>query len=75
MNGSAAATAINGFLFVSVDDGGLYRANTSTRTWTKVGQATPRIVHRLVVDGGRVLILGGALSGRNSDLVEAIDVN
>ena len=76
MNGfGPAATVVNGSLFVSVDDGGLYRTNTSTQTWTKVGQATPRIVHRLVVDRGRVLILGGALSGKNSDLVEAIDVN
>lgn len=76
MNGfGPAATVINGSLFVSVDDGGLYRLTTPAQTWTKVGQATPRIVHRLVADGSRVLILGGARSGKNSDLVEAIDVD
>ena len=76
MNGfGPAAAVINGSLLVSVDNGGLYRMNTSTQMWTKIGQATPRIVHRLVMDGSRVLILGGALSGKNSDLVEAIDVN
>ena len=76
MNGfGPAAVVVNGSLFVSVDDGGLYRMNASTPAWTKVGRATPRIVHRLVADGRRVLVLGGALSGKNSDLVEAIDVD
>jgi hypothetical protein len=76
MNGfGPAAVVVKGSLFVSVDDGGLYRMNASTPAWTKVGRATPRIVHRLVADGSRVLVLGGALSGKNSDLVEAIDVD
>lgn len=75
MNGfGPAATVVKGSLFVSVDDGGLYRMNASAQAWTKIGQATPRIVHRLVTDGDRVLVLGGALSGKNSDLVDAIDV-
>jgi hypothetical protein len=59
-------------LYVSVDDGGLYRESGGTPAWTKVGQATPRIVHRLVADGDRVLIVGGAFGGKNSDLVEAV---
>jgi N-acetylneuraminic acid mutarotase len=76
MNGfGPAATVVNGSVLVSVDDGGLYRMNASAQAWTKVGQGTPRIVHRLVTDGNRVLILGGARSGKSSDLVEAIDVN
>lgn len=75
MNGfGPAATVVSGSVFVSVDDGGLYRMNTSAQGWTKVAQATPRIVHRLVTDGNRVLVLGGARSGKNSDLVEAIEV-
>ena len=52
MNGfGPAATVVNRTLFVSVDDGGLYRLNASTQAWTRVGRATPRIVHRLVADG------------------------
>jgi hypothetical protein len=76
MNGfGPAATVVNGALFVSIDDGGLYRMNASTQTWTRAGRATPRIVHRLVADGNRVLVVGGAFSGKNSDLVEAIETN
>jgi Kelch motif len=76
MNGfGPAATVVSGSLFVSVDDGGLYRMNASMQGWTRVGRATPRIVHRLVADGHRVLVLGGALSGKNSDLIEAIEID
>ena len=54
MNGFGPATTVVGrSLYVSVDDGGLYRLNDGASTWSKVGQATPRIVHRLV---GRSLI-------------------
>ena len=76
MNGFGPATTVVGrSLYVSVDDGGLYRLNDGASTWSKVGQATPRIVHRLVTDGGRVLIIGGAFGGKNSDLVEAVTVD
>jgi hypothetical protein len=73
MNGfGPAAVVVRDKLYVSVDDGGLYRESGGTPAWTKVGQATPRIVHRLVADGDRVLIVGGAFGGKNSDLVEAV---
>jgi hypothetical protein len=74
MNGfGPAATVLDGKLYVSVDDGGLYRLSTAN-TWEPVGRSTPRIVHRLAPDGRRVLVIGGALKGANSDLIEAIDV-
>lgn len=76
MNGfGPAAAVLAGRLYVSVDDGGLYRLNGGESAWIKVGQAMPRIVHRLVPDRDRVLVLGGAASGKNSDLVEAIRVD
>ena len=74
MNGfGPAAAALDGQLYVSVDDGGLYRLGTAN-AWEPIGRATPRIVHRLAPDGRRVLVIGGALKGANSDLIEAIDV-
>jgi hypothetical protein len=76
MNGfGPAAVVLRDKLYVSVDDGGLYRESGGTPAWTKVGQATPRIVHRLVADDDRVLVVGGASGGRNSDLVEAVRVD
>jgi N-acetylneuraminic acid mutarotase len=62
-------------LYVSVGDGTLYRLNESGPTWEKVGNATPRIAHRMVSDGATILILGGATKGKNSDLIEATGSN
>jgi hypothetical protein len=74
MNGFGPATAVvRGSLLVSVDDGGLFRLVSGER-WERVGRATPRIVHRLVADGSRVLVIGGAAGGKNVDLVEALDL-
>ncbi len=75
MNGFGPATTVVGrSLYVSVDNGGLYRLSSDGSTFTKVGQATPRIVHRLVTDGDRILIIGGAFGGKNSDLIEAVSI-
>jgi N-acetylneuraminic acid mutarotase len=75
MNGfGAAAATVGGRLFVSIDDGGLYRLNDTATAWDKAGQATPRIVHRLAGDEKRIFVIGGALKDANSDLIEAIDV-
>ncbi len=74
MNGfGPAATVLDGALYVSVNDGGLFRLAAGDQ-WVRVARATPRIVHRLVPDGRRVLILGGAAGGRNSDLIEAVAI-
>ena len=71
MNGfSPAACVVDGRLFVSVGDGSLHRLSASRGGWEPVATATPRIVHRLVPDGQRILIVGGAAKGNNLDLIE-----
>lgn len=73
MNGfGPAACAAGGDLYVSVEDGGLYRLNDAAEVWEQVGSATPRIVHRIIPTDREVLVVGGAFRGANSDLVEAI---
>jgi N-acetylneuraminic acid mutarotase len=68
-----AAAVFHGRVVISIDDGALYRLSVNGSAWEPVGRATPRIVHRLVAEGGdRVLILGGARGGANLDLVEAL---
>jgi hypothetical protein len=75
MNGfGPAATVAEGALVVSVDDGTVFRLASGVR-WDRIGRATPRIVHRLVTDGNRVLVVGGAAGGKNSDLVEAVSLD
>jgi hypothetical protein len=74
-DGFAPAACVNaGKLYVSVADGGLYELNEPEHRWQKVGQATPRVAHRIVSDGRRILVLGGADKGKNSDLVEAVEI-
>lgn len=69
-----AAASMDGRLIVSIDDGTMHRLRADRSGWELVGRASPRIVHRLVPDGRRVLIAGGAKSGANLDLVEALPV-
>ncbi len=69
--GPAACVAGNQ-LYVSVDDGGLHRLGAGA--WEPVGRGTPRIVHRCVPSAGRILVLGGAYNGDNSNLVEGIAI-
>lgn len=76
MNGfSPAACVLDNQLFVSVGDGSLYRLNDEENIWEPVGSSTPRIVHRLVPFGSRILIIGGATKGDNVDLIETADVS
>lgn len=75
INGFSPAAAVHaGRLYVSVGDGGLHRLSSDGASWEPVSKGTPRIVHRMVVDGDRLLILGGASKGTNLDLVEAVVV-
>lgn len=67
-----AAIVHRGDLYLSIDDGGLYRLERDGRRWQRVATATPRIVHRLASAGDSVLVIGGAFKGANVDLVERI---
>lgn len=70
-----AAAVLDRRLLVSLGDGELYRLTSAGDRWELIGQSTPRSVHRLVVDGRRALVIGGATDGDNSDLIESIMVN
>jgi hypothetical protein len=73
MNGFAPAAADhNGRLYVSAGDGGLYRLNEAGTAWQDAGVTTPRLAHRMVSTSQGLLILGGAIKGRNLDLVELV---
>jgi hypothetical protein len=67
-----AACVLGASLYLSIDDGGLYTLNGSA--WDRVSRTTPRIVHRCVAAVNRIVVLGGAHGGNNSDLVEAVTI-
>lgn len=61
-------------IYVAVADGTVFRLNASGSAWEQVSHVQPRVAHRLVSDGSRVLVLGGAAKGKNLDLVESLEV-
>ena len=69
-----AAAVLDGRLFVSIDDGSIHRLNDTWSAWEPVGRATPRIVHRMVGHKDRLVVIGGASRGGNSDLIETVAV-
>ena len=69
-----AACVHDGRLYVSVADGSLYRLDGQQDEWISVARTTPRIVHRLLPDAGRLLVIGGADKGNNYDLIETVRV-
>ncbi|HJT86937.1 MAG TPA: hypothetical protein VJ732_03750 [Bryobacteraceae bacterium] len=72
VDGFAPAACLHeGRLYVSVADGTLYRLNEGK--WEKAGTATPRVAHRMVSDGNKILVMGGASQGHNLDLMEEIE--
>ena len=71
---SPAATVLDGTIYVSAANGLLYRLDEAVNGWVEVAETTPRVAHRLVTDGDRVLIVGGAADGANFDLIEAVTV-
>lgn len=74
-NGFApAACTVANRLYVSVADGTLYRLDETGKTWQKIAQTTPRIVHRLAPDGSHILVMGGAAKGENMSLIEAVEI-
>jgi N-acetylneuraminic acid mutarotase len=75
LNGFApAACTLDGKIYVSVGKGDLYRLNEADNRWDRVTKNTPRIVHRMVPHGSKILVLGGAAKGDNFDLIEVVDV-
>jgi N-acetylneuraminic acid mutarotase len=70
-----AACVLNSKLYVSVADGSLYRLNAAGSGWDKVAATTPRIVHRLALNGSQLLIIGGASGKKQLDLIEAVAPN
>ncbi len=69
-----AAAVHAGSLFVSLGDGSLYRLSRSGKEWEPAGKATPRVAHRVVSSGDKLLVAGGARRGANLDLIEAVSV-
>ena len=75
-NGFApAACVLEGRIYVSLSDGGVYRLDDASSAWERVATTTARIAHRMVADAsGRLLLLGGAVNGDNLDLIESVSV-
>ncbi len=72
-NGFApAACVLDGMLYASVGDGGLYRLDPRAGTWESVAHTTPRIVHRAVPFGSTLLLLGGAARNDNLAMIESV---
>ncbi|MCU0226015.1 MAG: hypothetical protein MUF01_00125 [Bryobacterales bacterium] len=71
---SPAVGVHQGALLAAVADGSVLRLTASGDGWETVGEVLPRVAHRLVSSGDKVLVLGGANKGKNLDVVEAITV-
>ncbi|HEX8912137.1 MAG TPA: kelch repeat-containing protein [Humisphaera sp.] len=71
---SPAACTAGDDLLVGIADGTIYRLDEQAGTWAPAGANAPRIVHRMVADGDRVVVLGGSRKGNMLDSVEAIDL-
>lgn len=69
-----AAGVHDGRLYISLGDGSLYRLSKSGQEWEPAGKASPRVAHRVVSDGEKLLVVGGAKRGANLDLIEAVTV-
>jgi hypothetical protein len=59
-----------GRLYVSLADGTIYRLEESSQSWKAVAQGAARVSHRLLAGDGKLILAGGALRGKNMDLVE-----
>ena len=53
-------------------NGVVYRLDEAAGRWVEIAESTPRVAHRLVTAGGRLLIVGGAAGGANFDLIEVV---
>jgi hypothetical protein len=66
-----AAGVHQGELFVSLGDGSLIKMNRAG-VWEKAGKQAPRVAHRMASAGSRVLLIGGAVKGKNLDVIEEV---
>ena len=71
---SPAAAVLHGDVYASVADGSLLRLSDDGSAWAPVAQTSPRVVHRVIPDGDRLLLVGGAWRGGNLDLIEAVEI-
>lgn len=78
MNGfGTTAWSIDGNLYVSVMDGGVYQLDQKNQSWKKAGSlATPRFFHRLLPDGnGGLIAIGGASRKGHLKSIEQVKLN
>lgn len=78
MNGfGTTAWSMNGNLYVSVMDGGVYKLDQKNKSWKKAGSlATPRFFHRLLPDGkGGLIAIGGASRKGHLKSIEEVKLN
>ena len=69
-----AACTTGGTIYVSVSTGEMFRLSADRTAWEPYAMATPRAVHRLVPDGDRILVVGGAKNQKMVDLIESVPV-
>ncbi|QDU11456.1 kelch repeat-containing protein [Gimesia aquarii] len=78
MNGfGTTAWSIDGNLYVSVMDGGVYQLDQKNQKWKKVSSlTTPRFFHRLLPDGnGGLIAIGGASRKGHLKSIEQVKLN
>ena len=71
---SPAAATLDGRLYVGVADGSLLRLAEDGSAWEMVAKTSPRVVARLIPDGDRLLLVGGAWDGDNLSSIEGVTV-
>lgn len=72
-NGFAPAVAVHkGSLYVSIAGGKVLKLDTAKQTWEVVANVSSRVAHRMVSDGERLLLFGGADDGGNLDTFEVV---
>jgi hypothetical protein len=67
-----AACTVDGNVYASVVTGELFRLSADGGKWELHSTNTPRAVHRLIPDGQRILIVGGAAKQKMVDMIETV---
>ncbi|MDX2266702.1 MAG: kelch repeat-containing protein [Bryobacter sp.] len=69
-----AAAVAQDKLFLSLGDGSLLQLQEKAGRWEDAGKTSPRLAHRMVASKDALIILGGAIKGKNLDLVETLPI-